>query len=102
MVPKNKDDEFRGRMNVEVEHLYERLADIDDQLAELRSLVVARLDAHERYHHENEHRWGVVQWCHRYPFRMLGVALSLAAAVIPEIRGPVFQWIVEVMRGLVG
>ncbi|KPL11080.1 hypothetical protein AMJ85_04650 [candidate division BRC1 bacterium SM23_51] len=85
-------------MSVEVEHLYERLSDIETQLAELRSLLVARLDAHERYHCENEHRWGVIKWCHRYPFRMLALVASLVLALVGELRDPVLAWLVQLAR----
>lgn len=94
----DEDDEFRGRVSVEVEHLYERLADIEAQLLELRSLLVARLDAHERHHRENEHRWGLIQWCHRYPFRLLAIAASLAAVLIGEIRDPLFRWLLDLVQ----
>ena len=94
----NDNEEFRGRMAVEVEHLYERLADIETQLIELRALLVARLDAHELYHQENEHQWGLIRWCHRYPFRMLAIVASLAAALIGEIRDPFLRWLVAMLR----
>jgi len=92
-------EEFRGRMTVEVDHLYERLADIEAQLMELRALVAGRLDGHDKYHEENEHRWGLVKWCHLYPFRMLAVAASLAAALIGEIRDPLLGWLLGLVRG---
>ena len=98
----SEQEEFRGRVSVEVEHLYERLSDIETQLIELRSLLVARLDAHERYHRENEHRWGVIKWCHRYPFRMLALAASLAVALVGELRDPLVAWLLQLMRGAGG
>jgi hypothetical protein len=98
----NEDEEFRGRMSVEVEHIYERLADIETQLIELRSLMVARLDAHDRYHEQNEHRWGAIQWCHRHPFRMLSLAASLAVALIGELRDPLLRWMFDLIRKTAG
>jgi len=96
--PINEEEEFRGRISVKVEHIYERLADIEAQIADLRSLVVARLDAHERYHRENEHRWGVIAWCHRYPFRLVAVVASLAVALIADLRNPLIGWLLELVR----
>lgn len=96
--PVDENDEFRGRMSVEVEHIYERLADIETQLMELRSLLIARMDAHERYHRENEHRWGLIGWCHRYPFRMLALAAASATVLLSDVRRPVIQWLVELLR----
>jgi len=96
----NENEEFRGRMMVEVEHLYERLADIETQLIEVRALLVARLDDHERYHQENEHRWGAIRWCHRYPFRMLALAASLAVTLIGEIRDPLLAWLLGLLDKL--
>ena len=98
----DEDEEFRGRMSIEVEHLYERLADIETHLFELRSLVVARLDAHDRYHEENEHRWGIVGWCHRYPFRLLAIAASLAVTLIGELRNPLLEWLLDLVRKIGG
>ena len=72
------------------------------QKPELRSLLVARLDNHEIYHRKNEHRWGIVKWCHRYPFRMLFVASSLAVALIGEVRDPLLVWLIGLVRGAGG
>jgi len=94
----SENEEFRGRMSVEVEHFYERLSDIEAQLIELRSLVVARLDAHDRYHEDSEHRWGLIAWCHRYPFRLLSLAASLAVALIGELRDPLVKWLMEMIH----
>ncbi len=91
-------DEFRGRMSVEVEHLYERLADIEGEIAELKALLVVRLDGHERYHVENEHRWGLIKWCHLYPFRLVAVLASLLALCAPEIRDPLLVWMLQLIR----
>ena len=91
----DENEEFRGAMTVEVAHLYERLGDIEAQLIEVRSLLVARLDAHDHYHETNEHRWGLIQWCHRYPFRMLSLAASLAVALIGELRDPLVRWLLD-------
>ena len=91
-------DEFRGRMSVEIEHLYERLADIETQLHELRALLAARLDSHERHHRENEHRWGLIQWCHRHPFRLVAIVASLAVALVGEIRDPLVRWLLGLLR----
>ena len=98
----HESEEFRGRMSVEVEHIYERLADIEAQLIELRSLVIARLDAHDHYHDSSEHRWGLIAWCHRYPFRLLSLAASLAVALIGDLRDPLLKWLFDLIRKVTG
>jgi hypothetical protein len=98
MAPPPSEDEFRGRMKVEVEHIYERLGDIEAQLAELRSLLVARIDAHERYHQANEQKWGLIELCHRYPFRLLGVGVSLVVALVGGVRDPLLRWLVGLLK----
>jgi hypothetical protein len=95
----DENEEFRGRMSVEVEHLYERLADIEEQIRELRSILVARLEAHERYHDDNEHCWGLIKWCHLYPFRLAAVLTMLAVLAAPDVRGPLLTWLLQVLKG---
>jgi len=95
-------EEFRGRMSAEIEHFYDRLGEIETQLLELRSLLAARLDAHDRYHHENEHQWGMIAWCHRYPFRLLTLAASLAVALIGELRDPILSWLLDLLHKIGG
>jgi len=95
-----ENEEFRGRMCVEIDHLYERLTDIESQIAELRAIVVVRLDAHESYHQNNEHRWGLIKWCHRYPFRLLALAASLAVALVGDLRQPLVDWFIELIHAI--
>ena len=98
----SESEEFRGRMSVEVEHIYDRLAEIETQLLELRALLVARLDAHECYHQENEHQWGAIKWCHRYPFRLLALVASLAVALIGDLRDPLLAWLLDLLHKVGG
>lgn len=91
---------LRGLMRAELRHLYERLADIEAQMLELRALLAARLDTHERYHQDNEHRWGLAAWCHRYPFRMLALAAALGLALIGRWRDPLLAWLLQAFQGL--
>lgn len=49
--------------------LRERIDNLHYVYETLAGIVLARMDAHEEYHRDNEHHWGLVRLAGRYPFR---------------------------------
>lgn len=89
-------DEYLAELvRVQIEQLEERMAEQNRELGRriedlqaaqenLAAAVLARIDAHEDYHRQNEHRWGLVKLAARHPFRfaaLAGMATVTASAV---------------------
>lgn len=79
----NRDDEdiWRGEVTSELRHLAASVGSVQRQLCELHSMVAQAMADHQRYHEQNEHRWGLARWCQMHPFRMMAVGAALAFAV---------------------
>lgn len=58
--------------------LCQRLDDLAEVLQATHGALTARMDAHEAYHHRNEHKWGALKLAQKYPFRL--AALTFLAA----------------------
>lgn len=90
------DDQLLRQLNQRLDehhaHLRERLDDLRREMQTLYGTIVARLDAHETYHRQCEHRWGLPRLAQRHPFRLALIAFSVAwlmAAAAPES----LQWL---------
>lgn len=66
----------RDRLDELAESSRERYLDLKSRIENVQyvcetiaGVVLARMDAHEEYHRENEHKWGLVRLAGRHPFR---------------------------------
>lgn len=84
-------DYLADLVRVQIEQLEERLIDQHGELSRrideirasqenLSAAVLARIDAHEDYHRQNEHRWGLIKLAARHPFRLASIAGAIAAS----------------------
>jgi len=75
--------EFRGMMIQKMDHVIQKLEEMSEQHASDNRKLHVRIDKHEAYHKENEHRWGFYALLKRKPilgfFIGVGVSGSLAS-----------------------
>ncbi len=73
------DARWQGETSADLRHLAEAVRDVRQEVAALRTEVVAWQAAHDRYHQTHESRWGPVRWAERHPVRF---AVVVAAVVL--------------------
>jgi hypothetical protein len=97
------DDQVLAQLNRLIdehhESLCQRLDDLAAQVEVMHALVVARLEAHELYHHQFEHRWGLIRLAERYPFRLALLAFAGAWVLLAGTPGSL-RWLGEAARRL--
>jgi hypothetical protein len=100
--------QLEQRLDEQTRDLRERLDELKSAQSELAALVVARLDAmeardeanaaalraHEAYHRENEHRWGLVRLAGRHPFRFVALAVGCLAA-LGAVDSDFARWLID-------
>lgn len=80
------DDQIINQLNRQIDEHHQCLCGRLDALARLvealREGLMARLDAHEAYHRQCEHRWGLLKLAERYPFRLAALACTAGAGLL--------------------
>lgn len=71
------DDIWRGEVANELRHIARTLDDVQRQLHDLRCALATEMGGHRDYHARNEHRWGMVRWCERHPFRLAAIVAAV-------------------------
>jgi hypothetical protein len=88
--PDHDEDLWRGEVTAELRHIAQSVQDLGRQIHELRAYIADEQALHADYHARNEHRWGLVKWCHMHPVRLalaaVAVALLLAGHRSAEVR----------------
>lgn len=62
--------------------LHERLDRLEAALEALRDEFAARMQAHEVYHRQNEHRFGLMRLAERHPLRLALVAFACGGVLL--------------------
>ncbi len=55
-------------------YLCERLDQLEASLRTIQQTLLERLESHDCYHRENEHRWGLLRLAQRHPLRLAMLA----------------------------
>lgn len=79
---RDQDAVWRGEVANELRHIIESVREVQRQIYDLHTQVVAELSAHRDYHARNEHLWGGVKWCQLHPFRLAAVLAVGASALL--------------------
>lgn len=73
---------WRGEVTAELRHIQLGLAQLHEDVHDLRAYVAGQLDDHRAYHARNEARWGPARWCERHPFQFATLLLGAASAIM--------------------
>ena len=84
--------EFKGQMKAVVQYLEKRIdagekkdearhKEIKDLIAENREVVLGKMNDHNKYHDENEYKWGVWTLFKRFPFIPIVLFLSIGSTL---------------------
>src|SRR5690242_15804857 len=85
------------RIDEHHEHLCQRLDGLAEAIQATHAVLAARLEAHETYHQQHEHHWGALKLAQKYPFRLAGLTLIAAWALLGSV-AEASPWLQEVIR----
>ena len=79
------------------EYLCGRLDDLSQEIQAVHAVLLARLETHEQYHRQSEHRWGVFRLVERHPFRFMTIAFMIVV-MLTNNNAESGSWIKEMVR----
>ena len=74
--------EFRGMMIQKMDYVIEKIDSMDKKYGEANLRLHKRIDRHNQYHEENEHKWGFWTFLKKKPLFAIMLGLIIAGSLI--------------------
>ena len=88
--------EFRGMMIQKMDYVIEKIDNMDEKYDNANARLHKRIDRHNQYHEENEHRWGFWTFLKKKPLFAITLGLIIAGSLISA--GINFQTILQIIK----